>query len=356
MTNLSDLFDLELFQEMKDSGFVKAQRHPEFPNDLAIVNYTKRAQINYHWNDVTIQCRGLVYNPKTLEIVSRPFAKFFNYDEKQAPSVKDDELVVAFDKLDGSLGVMYTKPDWTVAIATRGSFSSDQAVKATEILHEKNYGTQWDMNEQKTFLFEIVYPENRIVVDYGAMEELVYLGEIMNDTGEFVYRPENFSGPSAELLYKGSLRNLFQEHQRPGQEGYVIHASEGRMAKVKYDEYVKLHRVVTRLSERTIWEMMNGPDGDIDELVSKLDEEHARWARAVAERLRGAYFTMHMHISEVAMREKAKERDRKELALAIANEPAWVKACVFMGLDGKSYKHVLWKNIRPAADKDLTDG
>ena len=36
----------------------------------------------------------------------------------------------------------------------------------------------------KTYLFEIIYPENRIVVDYGDYKGLVLIDVIDNETGK----------------------------------------------------------------------------------------------------------------------------------------------------------------------------
>jgi RNA ligase len=87
--------------------------------------------------------------------------------------------VRVFDKMDGSLGILYPTSQG-MAVATRGSFTSEQALKATEILHEKypewaqitydwfrsNFDANW-YEVNYTDLVEIVYPENRIVVDYA---------------------------------------------------------------------------------------------------------------------------------------------------------------------------------------------
>lgn len=345
---LHDMFDMNLFDEMRSSGFVKVQRHSEFPNELAIANYTQKAQINYHWNEVTTQCRGLIFNPQTEEVLERPFAKFYNFDEKQADKIEGHEKVMAFDKLDGSLGVIYTRPDDTRAIATRGSFTSDQALHATKLLEKY----VWNLHSNHTMLFEIIYPENRIVVNYDDMDELVYLGEVLNDNGVFVYEPKNFSGNHTQMLYEGTFAELFTVPERKGQEGYVVRTHDGRAVKVKYEEYVHLHRIVTRLSERSIWEMMAGPYGDIDELVAQLPEEHANWARTVAHRLNAEYITVHLKVSEIMMQHRHYERSRKDTALAIKDEPGVVKAAVFKALDGKRYRDVVWKALYPKGNKD----
>lgn len=356
MVTLGSLFDMELFEEMRNAGFIKSQRHPTFPDDLAIVNYTTKAQVNYHWNDVTEQCRGLIYNPVTLEVIKRPFRKFYNYDEKQAPNIHPLDMVTAFDKMDGSLGVVYYTPDGEMNVATRGSFSSDQAKWATEKLRTKS--SRLLRKDGETDLFEIIYPENRIVVGYDGFEGLVYLGTIVNDTGEFKYQPDVWTGSRSEALFRGAFQELFALPERDNAEGFVVVRDDGARVKVKYAEYVKLHRIVSRLSERSIWEMMGGPYMDVVyDFIPKLPEEHAKWAEEVGKKLVGEYFLHAVYLGEVAMRVyKIKGEDSRETrklqALAIKDEPPWCKACVFAALDGKSYNEILWKYIKPTGDED----
>lgn len=344
-----DMFDAQLYSDMHDAGFIKEQRHPDFPNDLAIVNYTAKAQQNYHWNDVTEQCRGLIYNPETFEVVARPFRKFYNYDEREAPKFADDEIIRAFDKMDGSLGIIYPTPnDGQFRVATRGSFTSDQALWATNRLH--SIGSEYFPNiPGYTDMVEIIYPDNRIVVGYGGAERLVYIGTIENDTGRFGFEDDMFDD-STELLYTGTFSGLFALPERQNAEGFVVVNGEGRRVKVKYEEYVRLHRIVSNLTDRYVWEYLGGPNPlRIEKLVSDMPEEHETWAREVAQRLFGQYISATMYLNEVLQRID-KLKTRKEKALAIQGEDAWVKGSIFAGLDGKSYMDIVWKMLRPKGD------
>ena len=61
-----------------------------------------------------------------------------------------------YEKMDGSLGISYTV-DNEIFIATRGSFVSDQSVKANELLNTKYALAKSKMNSGITYLFEIIY-------------------------------------------------------------------------------------------------------------------------------------------------------------------------------------------------------
>ena len=176
----------EQIQPYIDKGLISVQKHPT--EDLFIFNYTHACQYSQAWDDVTEQCRGLILDGAG-NCVARPFRKFYNMEEHVEKGRKMPEgKPKIYDKMDGSLGVMYWasgKP----SIATRGSFTSDQAVKANEMLLKKigEMGDDAGFLEElkdKTLLFEIIFPANQIVVNYGDREDLVFLGAIDIATGK----------------------------------------------------------------------------------------------------------------------------------------------------------------------------
>lgn len=192
MTQLYDVFKNatpRAVQDMIDTGYVSQRFHPEFP-ELAILNYTEKTAYSGEWNEVTLNSRGLIYNTDTLEVLARPFKKFFNFEQVGAPEIDlDAELFFVSDKFDGSLGIIYRTPIDDLAVATRGSFESEQAKHATEWIRgqEAVYDRAYELiAEGLTPLVEIIYPENRIVVDYGGKDYLQYLGAVNTTTGEYV--------------------------------------------------------------------------------------------------------------------------------------------------------------------------
>src|SRR5689334_2572498 len=160
-TLLRDLVDVALLDDMVARGFVSAQWHPR--QRLRIFNYTAACQFAAEWNEATLLCRGLVVDADAGVVLARPFAKFFNYGQPGAPALDPTAPVDVYDKLDGSLGILYPS-DGGWAVATRGSFASDQAVHASAVLASRY--PSFVPPPGHTVLFEIIYPGNRIVVDY----------------------------------------------------------------------------------------------------------------------------------------------------------------------------------------------
>src|ERR1700710_142802 len=121
MTLLADVLDPVDLAAAVENGHVRSQRHPERP--YVIYNYTEACQYAGAWTPVTLACRGLIVDIATDSVIARPFSKFFNHGEADAPSLRADAAVRVTDKADGSLGIIYGD-----AVATRGSFTSDQAL------------------------------------------------------------------------------------------------------------------------------------------------------------------------------------------------------------------------------------
>jgi RNA ligase len=260
---VTELFSNEALGEMVAAGYVRMQRHPRFHDGVpyVIFNYTDVAAYERVWNPVTEVCRGLIVNNATLEVVARPFRKFFNYGEPGSPVLHMDEGVDVYDKLDGSLGILYQLPDGEYAIATRGSFDSEQARHATKVWQDR-YAGKFTPYPGGTYLFEIIYRANRIVCDYGDMDDLVLLGAVDIEQGVSFTPHEGeaigeWPGPKAEMFQYWSLAAALAAPPRPGKEGFVLRRwhSEDRI-KIKQDDYVALHRIITNCTARRIWEYL----------------------------------------------------------------------------------------------------
>ena len=138
---------LEKLNDYFEKGLVYKQVHPTLP--LTIWNYTEKVQYEGLWDEITLQTRGLVTDNEG-NVVARPFKKFFNIEEGKFEPTEKFEV---WEKMDGSLLIVFWyEGKWIVA--TRGSFTSDQAIKGIELL--KKYNTDI-MFRHLTYCFEIIY-------------------------------------------------------------------------------------------------------------------------------------------------------------------------------------------------------
>lgn len=323
-----------------EKKLVSEQKHPE-DEDIRIFNYTQKCQFDKEWDDVTRQCRGLILNIKTGEVIARPFPKFFNYGEHiQKGWAIPNEIPVVYPKFDGSLGILYRfKDDWR--IATRGSFVSEQAQWANEFIRRPDV-RDWmsDLELDYTHLFEIIYPANRIVVSY-SFSGLVHLASVEIATGKSI-APDSFF-PLPHRTDFTSYENL-SELNNENEEGFVLHFREADVRmKIKFPEYVRLHKIMTGLSEIGIWEMLR--DGkDIFQIIGEVPDEMHSWIKQVV----GGLLEKFVDIERIATQAEMKAigmSSRKDQALLVTQTA--YPGVTFAMLDGKDYKPIIWKQIRP---------
>jgi RNA ligase len=351
---LRDIVDVEALNTAIDAGLVVLK--PNSKGNLWLLNYTPAAQFSRSWSPEVKLCRGLiisgpVLDPDTL-VVARPFAKFGNIGE-YGPESAFGELPVglameAFEKVDGSLAIVYYDGE-NYAIATRGSFSSTQAVAATKLWRAKYSDVV--VPSGVTLLFEYVAPWNRIVVAYGE-EDLIFLGAIDNATGadvEFDGWPGTRTRRFSEAHDIEALLSYVESNDTAANEGFVIRfvpsAGEPSVrAKVKYAEYLRLHRLVTGVSTVTIWEHLS-QGRSLKELLEKVPDEFYKFVTQTMDELNQA------HGSAVArayaFAEDLKGLDRKSAAALITAQKdpnAWL---VFAALDKKDVSALAWKKLRP---------
>lgn len=303
--NLTDLFELDsLTREMAD-GFVRRAKHPTLP--LYVYCYTEKAVFESRWNAVTRSCRGLIADTDgTIAAFCMP--KFFNAVEhiegRAYAAPLPAEPFQLWPKMDGSLGtVFYYKDHWLVA--TKGGFQSEQAIWAQKWLDARDLS---DLSKDKTYVVEIIYPENRIVVDYHGASMLTLLTvfgsngiECMGPhhvlswgllDGAGTIHPQLNVLLSRVLFYAQRNQTVFGEDiDGTRAEGYVVKYQSGLRVKVKFADYIRMHGAVTGLTERHIWETLRHGQ-TLDALFEVLPDEYHDWVVATAARLSAA-FTEH---------------------------------------------------------------
>lgn len=340
---------------MVKEGWVISQIHPTL--DLTIYNYSQKTQYKSYWVEETLMARGLVLN-SAGRIVARPFGKFFNASEvpDQIPNLPFE----VFEKMDGSLGIFfwYYKDDIAYPVfASRGSFISEQAVKGWEMLQKLPYK---DLVYGYTYMFETIYPKNRIVVDYGRDEKLVLLGIIHNGGREVPFDSiEKTLGNSFQLVKVYNIKKNWYHLvslNEPNKEGFVIKFSNGFRVKIKFEEYTRLHRIITNVSTTDIWEqIMTGKS--LDEVLEKLPDEFYDWARETQAELITSFNAIKANaLKEYRLVCKKVSTDglsEHEYGKAFAEcvSQNRLKHLLFGLKNGKSIDTEIWKMVKPVWSK-----
>ena len=382
-----------------DAGHVTRKSHPELP--LSIYTYTRACQYEQIWNEVTTRCRGLVADDATGEIVALPLPKFFNLGEHEtgrpyAPALPDEPFEI-YDKVDGSLAVVFHYAGrWRVA--SKGSFISAQATWAQRRLDRADTGA---LTPGVTYLAETIYPQNRIVVDYGDRRDLVLLAAIGADGTEvpLAEAASHWQGIGSVVtvwpaMTIGELVELTESNTLPGggtatgtdAEGFVLRFASGVRAKAKLSEYVRLHKVLTGVTERDIWRShgiqrfagmsakrlaqglgcslaeLGGIRADggrpLDALLEQVPDEFDTWVRGVIARLENEAATLERAIEDAYASLAHLADDRGAFARAVKTLPAddGIRSAMFQRLDGRPVDLLVWRAVRPrTADPFTTD-
>ncbi|MFI9117091.1 RNA ligase [Streptomyces venezuelae] len=385
---LHDLMPSEELAAALADGHVTRKRHPELP--LSIYTYTRACQYAQHWNRATTRCRGLVADDSTGRIVALPLPKFFNVSEHAtgrpyAPPLPDEPFEV-YDKVDGSLAVVFHYADrWHVA--SKGSFTSVQATWAQRRFDAADTSA---LTPGVTYLAEILYPGNRIVVNYGERRDLVLLAAFGADGTEIplaeaatAWRPVGSVVRAWPAMTVAELVALTESNTLPGgdratgtdAEGFVLRFASGLRAKAKLAEYVRLHKVLTGVTERDIWrghgiqrfaalpagavakglgcsvaDVEDSGGKPLDALLEQVPDEFDAWVREVISRLETAAAERERAVDEAYARLAHLAGDRGAFARAAAGIPdRGLRAALFLRLDGRPTDLLLWRQLRPEA-------
>lgn len=331
------VISIDILNQYFNDGWLMKQSHPTLP--LIIWNYTPKTQYESKWDEITLSCRGLVTNFEG-KVIGKPFEKFFNIEENKHIPTKEFEV---FEKMDGSLGIVF-KYEGQVVYATRGSFSSDQAKWMSN--YGKEYSFQDILVDGFTYLFEIIYPENRIVVDYGSQERLVLLGIIKTETGEeipyddIVVVPWDIVQKYDGIKDYSTLKGLVDNNA----EGFVVRFSNGSRMKIKGEEYLRLHKIMTNLSTTSVWEILSN-NGKIDEFIKDVPDEFFKKIQDYAFELSLRHFNISKDYTEYFETIKEKFVDRK--SFAEESKRYQHPSLLFSLLDGKDISPLIWKIVKP---------
>lgn len=331
-------------------------------NDLVLYGYTDQCTFERAWQTAyTRHARGIIFEKKTGRLIAKPFPKFFNLGEMEEVSLSNlpKERYRVFEKADGSLGIIYYYGGkWNVA--TRGSLNSEQAIKGAEML--KKYRTQF-LDTQVTYLAEIIYPENKIIVNYGSEEKLVMLGAYQTRIEWELPFDEVKQAADMALMpiakeYGYTIEQMIelQKTLPKDEEGFVVRFESGTRVKIKGHEYLKIAKILSQMSPLSAWEAMSqGLVGK--EYLAQIPEELMKEFEPIVNILQKQYAYTLFSIDEDARTLRHIDIDTKEgkkqLGLLIQgkNELKHPHAMfIYLGRQGKALDKYIMKHIRPTGN------
>ena len=288
--------------------------------DLYLFKYN---MISAKWTfPIVHECRGIIlrYDGK-WEYVSRPFGKFFNFQEQGLCKITEkdfSENLQIVEKADGTLISMWYDNKlnkWRISTTgTITTLSYDQQYKPNDTfenlflktIQEIDYSL---MDKDFTYLFELCTYDNRIVTKYP--EDIVYLLAIRNkNTGLFITdqivddictqmknKGSHIKRPHLQFFFELNFKSFSEvlkwvedqsENLIYGEypEGFVIYRSGIPVAKMKNTKYVQAHHVSggdKGHARNCIIQAIF--DGNIDDLYSMLIPDLKNFAESVKEKV-----------------------------------------------------------------------
>ena len=315
----------------------------EYPDGRVIFKYIQFA--SDFTEELVREARGIILQKGTWDIVCLPFSKFFNFGE---PNAYDLNLLnsTIIEKIDGSIiKIYFYKEKWHVA--TNGTIEADDATTHDDkttfedlffdvILPYRFEELTSSFYKDSTYLFELIHPMNRVVVDYQGKKELIFIGARCNTSFvdddifklqyHFVNEFDEIRLPKKYVINIHDLSELAAIADKANKsgadfEGFVVAETKdfeiiGRV-KIKSPKYLKLHRLTggPGVSNNIINILLNGEQDEfeayVDQVPSFIKDEYyetkEKFEQLIAQL--DSYFKSYTVSSE--------HLTRKELALDI---------------------------------------
>ncbi len=190
--------------------------------------------------------------------------------------------------------------------------------------------------------------------DYD-FEDIVLLGMIHTKSGDEINIHNNQEdirfknmisniGFRVVMLYKtwGEGYDILQEEIPKHKEGYVIRFKNGFRMKIKGDEYKRLHRILTNISNRDIWEYLK-ENKPFDDILDKVPDEFYNWVKETARDLKIKFEDIDNNYNDIF--NSINTINRKDFAEKAKQYPH--SSLLFAMYDGKQTHKIIWKLLYP---------
>ena len=253
-------------------------------------------------------------------------------------------------KHDGSLIILFCH-DGAWRCCTKGSWDNPQTRYVENWV--RTSGFPFLLQQDFTYLFELCAPWNRIVVPYEK-ERMILIGSIETKTGQDTsyYDLKRFADlvglDSCDFTKRPvSLWNPNEETGADGvEEGYVCRFSNGFRVKLKYSQYLRMHKALTGLSVKGIWDSLRHGDPDPPE---NMPDEFLDWHRGIVSGLTGDYKAIQDAAREAygaCIDAYTKTGERKDFAME-ARKHGPLQGVLFAMLDNRDTAPIIWKMVKP---------
>ena len=293
--------------------------------NYAVMSYKQTCDF---YNPIVREARGIIVDVKNKSIVCWPFTKFGNYDCGYADEI-DWTTARVQEKLDGSIiKLWYNKSEDNWQFSTNRCFSVWEAriynstktfgdllkecSNFDELIHKMK-----NLNKDLTYIFEVVSPENQIVIKYNE-SKLYHIGTRNNITGEEcnpdigIEKPKEYKIATLGDCIK-AVEAINPKNETICHEGFVVVDGNYHRIKIKSPDYFYASRYLTKIHSTEGLLLALRQNMSLGETMKAL-------RAADAERIeRFTQYTKYLYKKAEAIYNKVKQLDqegvpRKEIA------------------------------------------
>jgi RNA ligase len=128
--------------------------------------------------------------------------------------------------------------------------------------------------------------------------------------------------------------------------------------KIKGEEYIRLHRIMTNISTTGIWEMLLNGD-NVNELLKDVPDEFYQKIKNYANELKYAHYQIseqcgksHYYFRYGKYTDREVEPTKKEYAEHVMKHShPNLRSVMFAMWDGKPYDKIIWNILKPEFKK-----
>lgn len=306
------------------------------------------------------ECRGLIFYPDG-RLMSRPFHKFFNVNEREETQQHIVELDLKFDhelmeKMDGSM-IRPVYVNGCIRLGTKMGVTEVAMAAETYLASRPDSGEimNWMLRCVKagiTPIFEFVAPNNQIVIPY-EQADLVLLAMRVNETGMYLVDQNSTPAGITRVPVYGSVQGNLADYisrarEREGREGDIVRFADGHMLKIKNDWYVRIHKTMDRVRfDRHIVELiLNEQLDDAIGLLPQVEADRIRKFEAdFWDALKRTAHRLEMLV-QIARDQYGGDRKRVALELVPVLEHKESAAFIFGSLLGRDMREQIITHVK----------
>ena len=291
---------LAIVKYLKENGLEKAietfKLKTRVYENKILLKYDQLASPTIMANKEAQECRGLILEKDTWNVMSLAFTKFFNSEEGNAHKI-DWNTAHVLEKIDGScIQVYYDAQKGVWFAGTTGTAEGEGEVNNKlgttfnelfwKTLKDKyNFDTKF-LVDKLCYVFELTTPYNIVVKPHGESSATLLtarnLATLEEVPRELLIKLGNMMGVPVVKSYDLNAKNVGEllrtfENMVWHDEGYVVVDANFNRIKIKNPAYVAVHHLKGKTAEHNILTIVKS--NEIEEFGSTFPERKEELAK-----------------------------------------------------------------------------